>query len=586
MTISGNTVQNNLSGGVSLGAGIDLYNLNGAIVSGNTINGAYYGGILIGTSGNIAFTSNQFTGNGVASADPNAAAIDFGGGWGGPNPLGGFTVHNNTFNSNRNAIWNSDNPGVVNATSNWWSTTSGPGVLTRVTTTPWCTDSSCSTLSTNADLTALSLSSGTLSPAFSPSTTTYSTSVDNSVTSVTVNKTTTPGANAVVSGGSSLAVGSNTVTVTVTSADGSVTKTYTITVNRAVTPPAPSVSISATPASLITGNSSTLSWSSSNTSSCAASGNWSGSQSASGSVSTGVLIAAGTYTYTISCTGPGGSANASTTVTATPPATPVVDQPQSVIVTPDEPGTVVVAVASETGASPIEVTTTWPAGTFTVPVTVTVSPQAPAPAPAGGGPAPAPKPIAGGFTIGTMTIQLIVTDMAGNPVTRFAKPIKLHISASEAGEVPAFSKDGITWTTIPRLFVLPLPPTQDDGYFLNTNGSVDIYTRHATFFGLLKDTRAPSVTRVKARIVGSKLYLRITAKDNVKLAKCRVLFNGRVVKVHGQFARHHSMVLRARVGTFRLVAVDTAGKKSKPSAAIKIVRDKRGFRIAVEAVAG
>ncbi len=471
VTISGNTVQNNLSGGVSLGPGIDLYNINGATVSGNTVNGAYYGGVLLGATGNIAFTSNHFTGNGLASADPNAAAIAFGGGYGGLNPLGGFTVHNNTFNGNRNAIWNYDDPGVVNATNNWWGNTSGPGVLTRVTTTPWCTDSSCSTLSTNADLTALSLSSGTLSPAFSPSTIAYSASVDNSVSSVTVNKTASPGANAVVSGGSSLAVGANTVTVDVTSADSSVTKTYTVTVNRSA---AATVSISASPTSLITGNSSTLSWSSSNVSSCSASGHWSGSQSGSGSVSTGVLVAAGSYTYTLSCTGPGGSANASTTVTATPPLTPPVDQPQSVIVTPDEPGTVAVEVTNGTSATPITITTTWDPGTFTEPVTVTATPRPPTP---------------GGFAVGSTIIQLTVTDAAGNPVTQFAKPLKLRISASEAGHVPAYSQDGTTWRPIPRLTSLPLPPTQDDGYFVNTDGSIDIYTRHATFFGLLKATK-------------------------------------------------------------------------------------------------
>ncbi len=480
VVISGNTVQNNLSSGVSLGNGIDVYNIDGASVSGNTINGAYGNGILINNSGNIAFTGNHFTGNGVASADPNAAAINFGGelpaytsGWGYTrlNPLGGFTVHNNTFNGNRNAIWNYDNPGVVNATSNWWGSASGPGVLTRVTTMPWCTDSSCSTLSTNANLTALSLSSGTLSPAFNSSTIAYSASVDNSVSSVTVNKTASPGANAVVSGGSSLAVGANTVTVDVTSADGSVTKAYTVTVNRSA---AATVSISASPASLITGNSSTLSWSSSNVSSCSASGHWSGSQGGSGSASTGVLVAAGTYTYTLSCTGPGGSANASTTVTATPPLTPPVDQPQSVIVTPDEPGTVAVEVTNGTSATPIKITTTWDPGTFTEPVTVTATPRPPSP---------------GGFAVGSTIIQLTVTDAAGNPVTQFAKPLKLHISASEADNVPAYSQDGITWRPIPRLTSLPLPPTQEDGYFVNTDGSIDIYTRHATFFGLLKATK-------------------------------------------------------------------------------------------------
>ncbi len=297
------------------------------------------------------------------------------------------------------------------------------------------------------------------------------------------------------------------------------------------------------------------------------------------------LTAGTSYTATVTATNQHGTSPPSrasnavtpTDVAVTPPLTPAVNQPQSVTVTPDEPGTVVVTVAGETGAPPIKITTTWGPGTFTVPVTVTVKPQP-----------RDPTRVAGGFTIGTMTIQLTVTDMAGNAVTQFAAPIKLHISASEVGDVPAFSRGGITWTPIPRLFSLPLPPSQHDGYFVNNDGSVDIYTRHATFFGLLKDTQAPSVPQVEARIAGSKLYLVMTVKDNVELIKCLALFNGRVLKApyhnvsHGRVptVTHHGyLLLAARAGTFQVVAIDTAGNKSKLSAAVKVVRDKRGFSI-------
>jgi parallel beta-helix repeat protein len=128
VTISGNTIQNNRSGGSSQGDGIDIYDVNGATVSGNTITGASHDGILIGGSGNTAFTNNQFSGNGLGFADPNAAAIDFGGqptGNGGPNTLGGFTAHSNSFVGNRNGIWNYD-IASVNATDNWWGSASGP----------------------------------------------------------------------------------------------------------------------------------------------------------------------------------------------------------------------------------------------------------------------------------------------------------------------------------------------------------------------------------------------------------------------------------------------------------------------------
>ena len=125
VTISGNTVRNNLSGPSIQSDGIDLAAVNGATVTNNTIAGSSYDGIWIGGSGNITITGNQFSGNGLLVSDPNAAAIDFGGG-SSLNPLGGFSVHQNSFVGNRNGIWNYD-VGSVNATCNWWGAANGPG---------------------------------------------------------------------------------------------------------------------------------------------------------------------------------------------------------------------------------------------------------------------------------------------------------------------------------------------------------------------------------------------------------------------------------------------------------------------------
>ena len=105
-------------------------------------------------------------------------------------------------------------------------------------------------VSTDADLTSLALSSGTLSPAFSPAVTSYTARVDNSTDNVIVSTSTNPGATAVVTGGSNLAVGDNTVTITVTAADGTTVKTYTVTVTRAaapLTPPGPPTGLAAIP---------------------------------------------------------------------------------------------------------------------------------------------------------------------------------------------------------------------------------------------------------------------------------------------------------------------------------------------------
>jgi hypothetical protein len=211
-------------------------------------------------------------------------------------------------------------------------------------------------------------------------------------------------------------------------------------------------------------------------------------------------------------------------------------------------------------------------------VTVLVAPKLPASAPPGSfAPPPTPVPVAGGFEVGSTVVQVIVTDSSGAGVHQFAAPLVIHVSASQAGDVPAYSQDGTSWTPIPQLGSPNLPAGQQDGYFRNTDGSIDIYTRHATLFGLLKDTQAPTAPTLKAQASGNKLYLFLKgAKDNVRVAGYQVLFNGHLLKttVRGY------LVVSARAGRFQVTAVDPAGNKSKPSAAVKIVRHKRGFSIA------
>jgi PKD repeat protein len=107
-------------------------------------------------------------------------------------------------------------------------------------------------LSNNANLSSLSLSSGTLSPTFASGTTAYSSIVNSITSSITVTPTKTDagasiqarvngGTYATVTSGSassalSLNFGTNTIDVKVTAEDGTTLKTYTITVTR-ITPP-------------------------------------------------------------------------------------------------------------------------------------------------------------------------------------------------------------------------------------------------------------------------------------------------------------------------------------------------------------
>jgi hypothetical protein len=99
-----------------------------------------------------------------------------------------------------------------------------------------------------SNLSGLSLSSGVLSPVFSPSTLSYQVLVGNLVSSVvTTGVAGEANASVVVSGGSSLVVGSNTVTVTVTAQDGVSQTLYTVTVIRAASSATSVVAPVATP---------------------------------------------------------------------------------------------------------------------------------------------------------------------------------------------------------------------------------------------------------------------------------------------------------------------------------------------------
>ena len=89
------------------------------------------------------------------------------------------------------------------------------------------------TSSRDASLASLTISPGTLKPAFSADTTEYTAAVPSDVTSITVSAPAKDGgAKVTVSGNDDLQDGENTITCTVTAEDGETTKTYTIVVTK------------------------------------------------------------------------------------------------------------------------------------------------------------------------------------------------------------------------------------------------------------------------------------------------------------------------------------------------------------------
>lgn len=283
--------------------------------------------------------------------------------------------------------------------------------------------------------------------------------------------------------------------------------------------------------------------------------------------------------------GGGGTPPTSTTGTTTTGTSTTTVTPTSVAVTqtgtnqpattpviqPSQTGTASVTVASTTGGTnaspPVVVNTTWPSGTFTVPVTVSVTPQPGLSAPTAGN--PNPPAVAGGLAVGNTVIQIVATNSSNQKVTTLAKPLQVHIASAPGNYVPAFSENGTTWTTIPRIFVLPLAAGQSDGYYVNTDGSIDVYTRHLTYFGLLKDVQAPTKVTLQVRASGNKLRLLLKgAKDNVHVDHYVVLLNGRTVKS----TKHGYLVLPARVGRLQVITYDAAGNHSQASSPVTVVR--------------
>ncbi|MDB4199711.1 cadherin-like beta sandwich domain-containing protein [Planktomarina temperata] len=179
--------------------------------------------------------------------------------------------------------------------------------------------------SSDATLSNLISSTGTLTPGFAPATTAYSFTVANAVTTLTLTPTVNePNATAVVNNGNpiTLAVGANPIPVEVTAQDGTTTITYTVTVTR------------------LPSSDATLS----------------NLTSSTGTLTPSFAPATTAYSFTV--------ANAVTTLTLTP----TVNEPNAtVVVNTGNP------IALAVGANPILVEVTAQDGTTTITYTVTVT---------------------------------------------------------------------------------------------------------------------------------------------------------------------------------------------------------------------
>ncbi len=383
--------------------------------------------------------------------------------------------------------------------------------------------------STDATLSNLAISSGTLTPAFAPLVTSYTAGVANTVASITVTPTTSDAGatvsvngTAVPSGTASapiaLIVGTNIITTVVTAQDGLTKSTYTITVTRAP-------SAAATLANLtISSGTLTPAFAALTTSYAAAVANAvasitvtpttadvsatvtvNGLPVLSGTPSAPVALVAGPNTITVLVTAQDGVTTASYTIVVTRAASAIATLSNLTI----SSGTLTPAFASGTTSYSATVANTVASLTVTpttsdANATVTVNGN-----PVSSGTPSAPLPL----VVGTNTITLVVTAQDGSTasytltVTRALSPVATlsNLVLSSGPLLPAFASGTISYSaSVPNATTnVTLTPTVTD-----PNATV-------TVNGLAVSSGTPSAA-ITLQVGTNIITTVVTAQDGTK----------------------------------------------------------------------
>ncbi|AYL95827.1 MBG domain-containing protein [Mucilaginibacter celer] len=197
---------------------------------------------------NVSVTGNFVAGQDVLAFTPNAATMgNIAGTYNATTGVLSLTSASSTATlaqwqaALQSVTYNNSNNVAPNVASRTISFTANDGLFTSALATK--TVGLTYTPSSNAKLSSLGISAGTLSPAFASLTNSYTATVSNTVSSITVvpvtasaNATLTVNGNTVQSGATSAAiplnVGDNTITTVVTAQDKATVLTYTVTITR------------------------------------------------------------------------------------------------------------------------------------------------------------------------------------------------------------------------------------------------------------------------------------------------------------------------------------------------------------------
>ena len=96
------------------------------------------------------------------------------------------------------------------------------------------------------------------------------------------------------------------------------------------------------------------------------------------------------------------------------------------------------------------------------------------------------------YAAGYRVVQINGTDSSGVEIEDLEAAIRILFDTPAVGAVPVQSSDnGVTWVELPRLSTPELPAGQRDGYYVNSDGTVWILTRHLSMFGVLAEQAVP-----------------------------------------------------------------------------------------------
>lgn len=116
-----------------------------------------------------------------------------------------------------------------------------------------------------------------------------------------------------------------------------------------------------------------------------------------------------------------------------------------------------------------------------------------------------------GVDVGYITASLTATLPSGEKVTSLDAPIEIRLPKARPEDgVVAWSQDDITWRPIRQLLVRELPAGVVDGYFVETNGTIIVLSRHLTSFGIRKPQAPLKLSVARFDIVSGSVSRAVT----------------------------------------------------------------------------